>query len=172
MIEEMTAAYWRLRRAWAIENRLLESGMENRTEEGEISRMAAAFGELAATPQFGLLHRYETRLHVMYQRALHNLVLLRSSAVRNEPRKPSVSNTDADRETVESTAPPAPDPPPSEDGAQVRPPAENAAAPPPPSCGAPTPTASLPRNALAFPALVEESPPRRPNLPESYRSGD
>jgi len=30
------------------------------------------------------MHRYETRLHMVYQRALHNLLLLRA-AVPNEP---------------------------------------------------------------------------------------
>ena len=31
------------------------------------------------------MHRYETRLHLMYQRALHNLLLLRTAVIPNEP---------------------------------------------------------------------------------------
>jgi hypothetical protein len=56
MVEEMAAALWRLRRAWTIET--------------------SAFSELASSPQFALLNRYESRLHCMYQRALRNLLLL------------------------------------------------------------------------------------------------
>jgi hypothetical protein len=101
MIEEMAASYWRLRRAWAMENRLLDEAMSKRPEERELSRIAAAFAELAGTPQLGLLHRYETRLHVMYQRALHNLVLLRSAAVRNEPKNSCVSITELEIQPAE-----------------------------------------------------------------------
>ena len=93
MIEEMAAAYWRLRRAWSIETQLLASGMEQRTEPSELARIAGAFSDLAATPQLALLNRYETRLHLMYQRAFHNLLVLRNTSVRNEPKTPNVCNT-------------------------------------------------------------------------------
>jgi hypothetical protein len=92
MIEEMASAYWRLRRAWAIENRLMEAGMENHTGETPIARLAGAFSDLAGGPQLALLQRYETRLHLMYQRAFHNLLLLRNPSARNEPRKSPVCN--------------------------------------------------------------------------------
>jgi len=46
--------------------------------------MTTAFQSLATTASLPLLHRYETRLHMLRQRALHNLLLLRS-AVPNEP---------------------------------------------------------------------------------------
>lgn len=70
--------------------------LNSRTGECELSRLAGAFAELASTPQLGLLHRYETRLHVMYQRAFHNLLLMRNPAVRNEPKNPCVSITDVE----------------------------------------------------------------------------
>jgi hypothetical protein len=86
MIEEMAAAYWRMRRAWAIENRLMEKAIRNQPRGGdEAERIAGAFAELAVTPQFNLLHRYETRLHRIYQRALHNLLLLAEPVLPNEP---------------------------------------------------------------------------------------
>jgi hypothetical protein len=47
--------------------------------------MTAAFSDLAASPSLGVMHRYQTRLHLFYQRALHNLLLLREVAVPNEP---------------------------------------------------------------------------------------
>src|ERR1039458_716563 len=54
-----------------------------RTAKSE--RIAAAFCSLAASPALALMHRYETRLHLVYQRSLHNLLLHRTLAVPNEP---------------------------------------------------------------------------------------
>jgi len=85
MIEEMAASYWRLRRSWAIENALLTQELNTQPEGDDVARIAGAFRKLAASPELGLLHRYETRLHMMYQRALHNIFLLRAAAVPNEP---------------------------------------------------------------------------------------
>src|ERR1035441_5248672 len=84
MIEEMAAAYWRMRRAWAIENRLMEKALRNQPPGDEAARIAAAFSELAATPELNLLHRYEARLHRIYQRALFNLTLLGERELPNE----------------------------------------------------------------------------------------
>ena len=86
MIEEMAASYWRLRRAWAIETSLLTTELDSQHPAGDLIRLAAAFRALASSPELALLHRYETRLHLMYQRALHNMLLLRATAVLpNEP---------------------------------------------------------------------------------------
>jgi len=85
MIEEMAAASWRLRRAWAIENKLLADEMDSQPLEGDLDRIAASFRTLASSPELALLHRYETRLHVMYQRAFQNMLLLRTPGIRNEP---------------------------------------------------------------------------------------
>ena len=87
VVEEMVAAIWRLRRSWAIETHMMdtvpaESGADPDT--GSIGRITAAFKTLAASPVLPLMHRYETRLHMIYQRALHNLVLLRA-VIPNEP---------------------------------------------------------------------------------------
>ena len=95
MVEEMVASYWRMRRAWAIETRLLEDAAN--IQEGEsdpLGRIAAAFTTLAAAPALALMHRYETRLHLVYQRSLHNLLLLRALAVPNEP-SPISGHSDA-----------------------------------------------------------------------------
>src|SRR3954471_20309046 len=77
MVDEMVAASWRLRRAWAIENRLLDTAMAAQPGETAVDRLPPVFSALAADSHFNLLHRYETRLHTMFQRALYNLVLLR-----------------------------------------------------------------------------------------------
>ena len=84
MIEEMVAANWRMRRAWAIENRLMEKAIRNQPPGDEAARIAAAFSELAATPGLNLLHRYEARLHRIYQRALFNLAALGERELPNE----------------------------------------------------------------------------------------
>jgi hypothetical protein len=85
MVEEMVAAYWRMRRAWAIENRMLEDAANAQGESDPVGAITAAFTSLAASPALALMHRYETRLHLVYQRSLHNLLLLRTLAVPNEP---------------------------------------------------------------------------------------
>jgi hypothetical protein len=85
MVEEMVAANWRMRRAWAIENRWMEKALRNQPPGDEAARIAAAFSELAASPELNLLHRYETRLHRIYQRALDNLALLGKCKLPNDP---------------------------------------------------------------------------------------
>ena len=85
MIEEMAAAYWRLRRAWAIETKWMDEGMEAAAPRGEVARIAAAFSALAAGPKLGLLHRYEIRLHRMYQRAMNTFLLLKNTKFPNDP---------------------------------------------------------------------------------------
>jgi hypothetical protein len=67
--------------------------------------MAAAFTSLATHPALGLMHRYETRLHLIYQRSLHNLLLLRA-VLPNEPSPNSEQLLD-----VTPAAPPAEAPP-------------------------------------------------------------
>ena len=81
----MVAAHWRLRRALAIETRLLENEAANQTSADPLDRVTHAFDDLAAKPALGLLHRYQTRLHLNYQRALYNMLLLRAATVPNEP---------------------------------------------------------------------------------------
>jgi hypothetical protein len=85
MIEEMCAAYWRQRRAWAIETALLDKQIALQSDGSDADRMASAFDTLAAAPTLPLLHRYETRLHLMYQRALRTLTMLQKAAPPNEP---------------------------------------------------------------------------------------
>jgi hypothetical protein len=92
MVEEMASAYWRIRRNWAIGNYLFETAAAAQPEGPELPRIAAAFSELSAGPHLANLRRDETRLHVMYQRALYNLLMLRTSKKRSEPKKSRVSN--------------------------------------------------------------------------------
>lgn len=76
-IEEMAASFWRMRRLWAIETRTFNKAVAGSPHEDSIDSIAAAFDALATTPQLGLMHRYETRLHRIYQRAMNNLIKLR-----------------------------------------------------------------------------------------------
>jgi hypothetical protein len=92
MVEEMAAAYWRMRRAWAIETRMIEDAANATPESGAatdpssdpVGAITAAFTSLASSPALALMHRYETRLHLVYQRSLQNLLLMRALAVPNE----------------------------------------------------------------------------------------
>ena len=85
MVEEMVASHWRLRRAWALETRMLENEAAAQPSADPLDRITNAFVDLAAKPSLGLMHRYQTRLHLNYQRALHNMLLLRAVTVPNEP---------------------------------------------------------------------------------------
>jgi hypothetical protein len=78
MIEEMCAAYWRQRRAWSLETSLFNKQMALQPDGPTVERMGVALDTLAASPSLSLLHRYETRLHLTYQRALRTLILLRT----------------------------------------------------------------------------------------------
>ncbi len=84
-IDEMAAASWRLRRTWAIETALFDSAVQDQPSGDDLARLAAAFSKLAAGPELALLHRYETRLHMEYQRSLHNFLVLRQAGIPNEP---------------------------------------------------------------------------------------
>ena len=109
MIEEMVAACWRLRRLWAIENAVLDEGLASEPVGDDFARIAAAFRKLAAAPDLALIHRYETRLHMMYQRALHNILVMRSARIPNEPSPISGHLEPA----PEAAAPVPAEPPPS-----------------------------------------------------------
>jgi hypothetical protein len=82
MVEHMAASDWRLRRAWAIETRLLDKQIAAQSSGATLDRMADAFSGLADGPAIALIHRYEARLHLMYQRSLHNLLILRIASAQ------------------------------------------------------------------------------------------
>jgi hypothetical protein len=84
MIEEMCASFWRLRRTWAIETRLLQDGIDTQTATNSLDRIAASFRQAACSPYLALMHRYESRLRAMYQRAIHTFILLRNAGLPNE----------------------------------------------------------------------------------------
>jgi hypothetical protein len=85
MVEDMVASHWRLRRALAIETRLLENEAAAQKSTDPLDRLTNAFDNLAAKPSLGLMHRYQTRLHLNYQRTLYSVLLLRAATVPNEP---------------------------------------------------------------------------------------
>jgi hypothetical protein len=90
MIEEMTASYWRLRRAMAMERYLFDQALDRHQEGEDLSRLGQAWGELADSPALLNLQRYQATLHRTHRRALYNLLLVRDiatedAALRNEP---------------------------------------------------------------------------------------
>jgi hypothetical protein len=68
MIEEMTAACWRQRRAWSIETRMFNTHVARSKDGDALDRMVDAIDIMAAAPSLSLLQRYENRQHLMYQR--------------------------------------------------------------------------------------------------------
>jgi hypothetical protein len=67
MIEEMVASCWRMRRAWAIETRMMDDQIAAQPirKDSELAHITTAFSQLANSPSLALIHRYETRLHLM-----------------------------------------------------------------------------------------------------------
>jgi hypothetical protein len=86
LVEELAVSVWRQRRCWAIETQLVDDAAAARpAHESPRQAMAGAYSALAQGPELSLIHRYEARIHRMYQRALSNLLLLREAPVPNEP---------------------------------------------------------------------------------------
>jgi hypothetical protein len=139
VVEEMAAAAWRLRRLWSIETTLLDKCVEKRPESGDRARIAAAFAELSSSNELHLLDRYEARLHRMYQRSLHNLLVLRefdspvetSGEITPLPNEPSSDQERLEQESFDQ----GPDQENLEQVAQAVSPAIVDSAPPPVSAG-------------------------------------
>jgi hypothetical protein len=85
LLEEMASAYWRMRRSWAIEKEWLEQNLQAQDSPNEVTRIAKAFGDLAETKKLSLLHRYESRMHRIYQRSIKTLLLLQSKNDQTNP---------------------------------------------------------------------------------------
>jgi hypothetical protein len=82
LVQEIAAARWRMRRAWAVETGLFDSQMEKQNAQlresygalDETTRLAAAFTALADdTNALNLVTRYETRLRRSFESALDRL---------------------------------------------------------------------------------------------------
>ncbi len=169
MIEEMCASYWRQRRAWSLETGMFNKQMAIQPDGGMMERMVVAFDTLAASPSLSLLHRYETRLHLTYQRALRTLILLRTIDLPNE-------DPPEGRPTLGDPSPiPEHSPPPCAGGSQswLQPAPQPALAPrtpklqppgtPPPAPSPPNPPLLAPRTPkLQPPATPPPAPPTRP----------
>ncbi len=87
MIEEMTSAYWRMRRLWAIETKLMDDQINLQSADDPMTRITDSFSALCENNKINILNRYESRLHRIYQRSLRNLLLMRGNKVKlpNEP---------------------------------------------------------------------------------------
>jgi hypothetical protein len=94
LVEEMFSAFWRQRRAWAIETRIMNSAISTQPPDlDELTRLADGFTSIAAQPPLELMHRYETRPHRIFQRALANLIILmRSLPELNPPENIQLPN--------------------------------------------------------------------------------
>ncbi len=93
---EMAHARWRLHRTWTIETAMMDNKMatqletlqEKWTELDEATRLAEAWTTMGnGSPALSLLHRYESRLRRIFERALQNLEHLQRQRkkVPNEP---------------------------------------------------------------------------------------
>jgi hypothetical protein len=135
LVEEMFSAFWRQRRAWAIETRTMDNAISTQPpDQDELARLTGAFTAVAAQPPLELLHRYETRLHRIFQRALANLILMRSLQELNPPAENTGLQNDPSPITGQ-LAPPESGPSeiPPEPAVEPTPPPENSELPNDPS---------------------------------------
>lgn len=75
LLNQMVAARWRLSRLRALETQVFEESLDS------------AMNPLASGPKLALIHRYETILQGVYERALRIFLKLRTPDMRNEPTK-------------------------------------------------------------------------------------
>ena len=110
MIEEMVAANWRMRRAWAIETRIFDNQVSTEPPVlDDLDKLAKSFTPPGGgPPNLALLHRYETRLHLMYQRSMHNILLLRALGTHMEPSPNSEHQAALPALELQAIAPPDP----------------------------------------------------------------
>ena len=93
LVEEMFSSFWRQRRAWAIETRILDDAIATQPpDDDELARLTNGFNSIATQPPLELVHRYETRLHRIFQRALANLILMRSLPELTPPENVELPN--------------------------------------------------------------------------------
>jgi hypothetical protein len=94
IIEEMAVARWRLQRTWTMETALLESQMDDMTDElerdyenmNDTMRLTLAFKKLAdQSPSMQVLQRYERRLTRQLERCQKRLAALRGETGGNLP---------------------------------------------------------------------------------------
>jgi hypothetical protein len=112
IVENIVSAFWRTRRLWAIEARLMEQRIKDQRAGDDVDCLAGAFAALSASGELSLLERYEARLHRMYRRSIQNLQLLREIDCPNEPgetEEPDLPNEPG--ETEEPDLPNEPDAP-------------------------------------------------------------
>ena len=89
MLEEMAVAYWRMRRAWAVEKEWMDRIISSQPDQAGITTIASAFGNLADSNKYKVLHRYESRMHRIYQRSLKTLFVLQDRQQRRQPDDPA-----------------------------------------------------------------------------------
>lgn len=165
LLEEMVSAFWRSRRAWTIETQLMDNAMHAQPHGSPRERLATAFASLAAEPQLPLLHRYEARLHGMFQRALRNLIALRNLELPNhanpisEHSAPPAVIPPADTLPTPTPTPTAPCP-----TVAPQPPSEEAPGPCPPTSARRPPARAISRRLAARPRRKLWSPNLRPAL--------
>jgi hypothetical protein len=147
LVEEMCAARWRQRRAWSIETRMFENQIARPPDGDGLDRMVTAFDSLAAAPSLSLLHRYETRLNLTYQRTLRTLIMLRTVKARNDPSPISEHPEVSPNKTVDAAPPPI-------QAADSKPPGRSA------SGAYRSPVAACPAGPSQAPSHPQDRPPR------------
>jgi hypothetical protein len=147
-VEVMVHARWNQRRAWTIENEILNIEMKRRLEDleeefivlTETTRLALAMEHcMSESRAVALIHRYEVRLENQFHRALKTLLEMKKdvplpahrSTLQNEPNPDSEHPEELPEPVLPGAPPPQNEPEPAP-AAQAQPqPAQPAASPAP-----------------------------------------
>jgi len=105
LVEEMAVAKWRQRRMWGIESAQIDLQLDRQEEQikkefertDEVTKTSIAFQTLGDKSNvLMLMHRYETRMCRIYDRALKSLLLIQqlrkseNESVRSTPSGPQL----------------------------------------------------------------------------------
>ncbi len=106
LVYQLAAASWRIRRALALESKMMDAAMDDRpVAPSDLDRAASAFGDLCKDPKLNLLHGYQHRLSTLQSRLLRDIVYLRSNFPSSDPPAPVA----APEPEPEPAAPPDPE---------------------------------------------------------------
>lgn len=156
VIEQMCAAQWRLGRVMTMETQALNKQLALQPAGANPYPLADAFAAAAASPAMALLQRYESRLQLIYQRAIRSLKLLRTiEAGPNETAKNEPNPSAEHSEPVQSDPPSPPQPADSEPVVEAR------ISRPKSSPQKPAPAPNVP----AQPPVAPPAPPASPKEP-------
>jgi hypothetical protein len=179
-VEVMVHARWNQRRAWTIENEILNIEMKRRLEDleeefivfTETTRLALAMEHcMSESRAVALIHRYEVRLENQFHRALKTLLEMKKDVPLPAGRSTLQNEPNPDSEHPEELPEPVlPGAPPPQNEPEPAPAAQPAASPASPAPASASPAPKTPSSTPLTPVPDAPETPRRQPEPEHQPS--